>query len=302
MLGRRQIREKIVESLYSYSQNPIKFEILEKNMFSEINKIYDLYVFQLNFLVALKDLAENQIEIGKQKFLKTEKDLNPNQKFINNKILEQIEQNAERISYTEKHKELSWDLYDKLLVNTFQRMIAGKRYQDFMKVNTYSFEEDQKFIGKLYLRYIAENEAFHDLYEDKEISWTDDFHIANSMVQKTIGFMKENETSHTLIKMIKNEDDDAFARKLINEALNHWEENEEKIKTRLQNWEMERVATMDKIVLLAAIAELDAFPQTASKIIINEYVEISKVFGIEKSPIFVNGILDRYIKDINRPS
>ena len=157
MLGRRQIREKVVESVYSYSQNPIKFDVVEKNMFSEIEKIYHLYIYQLNFLVALKHLAEKQIEIGKNKYIKTEDNINPNQKFINNQVLNKIEENNERLSFTSKHQELKWELHDDLLVKTFQRMTAGKRYQDSMKEEGYSFEEDQKFIGKLFLRYIAEN-------------------------------------------------------------------------------------------------------------------------------------------------
>lgn len=213
MLGRRQIREKVVESLYAYHQNPIKIDVLEKNMLTEIDKIYHLYIYELNFLVALKEVAEQQIEIGKNKYLKTDVDLNPNQKFINNQVLKQLEENAERISFSGKHKDLRWDLHDDLLVKTFQRIKSGKRYQDFMLEEGFSFEDDQKFIGKLFLRYIAENDAFHDRLEERELSWSDDFHIANSMVQKTIGFMKEGENPHTLIKMIKDEEDEIFAKK-----------------------------------------------------------------------------------------
>lgn len=300
MLGRRQIREKVVEALYSYQQNPIKYDLLEKNLFSDIEKIYHLYIYQLNFLVALKELAEQQIEIGKNKYIKSEKDINPNEKFINNQILKKIEENTERLSFNSKNQNLKWDLHDDLLVKTFQRISAGKRYQDFMKEEGYSFEEDQKFIGKLFLRYIAENEDFHDRLEEKELSWADDLHIANSMVQKTIGFMKEDEPSHTLIKMIKDESDREFARKLLTKSLNNWDENEKKIKERLQNWDLDRISLLDKIILVASISELDNFPLTATSIIINEYVEISKVFSTEKSNIFINGILDKYSKDINR--
>lgn len=300
MLGRRQIREKVIESLYSHYQNPIQYEVLEKNMFTEIEKIYHLYVYQLNFMVALKEVAERQIEIGKQKYIKSEEDINPNQKFVNNQILKKLEENTERLNFTSKHKELQWDLHDEILVKTFQRIKAGKRYQDFMLEKDYSFEEDQKFIGKLFLRYIAENEDFHDRLEEKEMSWADDFHIGNSMVQKTIGFMKEHEPSHTLIKMIKDEGDEAFAKKLLWESINNWDKTEKKIEERLQNWDLERVSLMDKIILVAAITEFDYFPMTASRIIINEYVEISKVFSTEKSNIFINGILDKYSKDNNR--
>jgi N utilization substance protein B len=300
MLGRRQIREKVVESVYSYCQNPIKFDVLEKNMFSGIEKIYHLYIYELNFLVALKDLAENQIEISKNKYLKTDSDINPNQKFINNQILKKLEENPERLFFTGQHKMLKWDLHDDLLVKTFQRITAGKRYQDFMKEDGYSFEADQKFIGKLFLRYLAENDDFHSYIEDKELTWSDDLHIANSMVQKTIGFIKEDEESKTLIKMIKDVDDKLFASKLLRETLNEWESNEKKLSERLENWDLERVSLMDKVILSTAIAELDKFPLTPSRVIINEYIEIAKVYATDRSNIFINGILDKYCKDQNR--
>ena len=300
MLGRRQIREKVVQTLYSYHQNPIKTDVLEKNMFTEIEKIYHLYIYQLNFLVALKDLAENQIEIAKNKYIKTEEDLNPNLKFVNNQVLMQLEQNEERLSFTSKHKNLNWELHDDLLVKTFQRIVAGKRYQDYMDDNNLSFEDDQKFIGKLFLRYIAENEDFHDRLEAMELSWADDFHIANSMVQKTIGFMKQDQPSHTLIKMIKDLDDRNFAKKLLIQSISHWDSIEKKVEDRLENWDLDRISLMDKIILIAAISELDFFPLTPARVIINEFIEISKVFATEKSQIFVNGILDKYTKDISR--
>ena len=300
MLGRRQIREKVVETVYSYYQNPVKTDILEKNMFTGIEKIYNLYIFQLNFLVGLKQLAENQMEIGKNKYIKTDSDVNPNQKFINNQVLKKLEENPERLFFTGQHKDLKWDLHDDMLVKTFQRMTAGKRYQDFMKEEGYSFEDDQKFIGKLFLRYVAENDDFHDYISDRELTWADDIHIANSMVQKTIGFMKENEESRTLIKMMKDEDDKNFAGKLLRDTLNNWEANEKKLSERLENWDLERVSLMDKVILTTAFAELDHFPLTPSRVIINEYIEIAKVFATDRSNIFINGILDKYCKDLNR--
>lgn len=300
MLGRRQIREKVVETLYSYYQNPIKFDVLEKNMLTEIEKIYHLYIYQLNFMVALKELAEMQIEIGRKKYLRTDAELHPNQRFVENLVLRKIEDNTERRSFTSKHAELKWDMHDDLLVKTFQRIISGKRYQDYMKEEEQSFEQDQKFVGKLFLRYIAENEDFHEHLEEKEMSWGDDFHISNSMIQKTIGFFKKDEESHTLIRMIKDHQDEDFARRLLKESLNHWEESEKKLEAKLENWDLDRVALMDKIILVAAITELDRFPLTPARVIINEYIEISKVYATDRSNIFVNGILDKYTKELNR--
>ena len=281
MLGRRQIREKVVQTLYSYHQNPIKTDVLEKNMFTEIEKIYYLYIYQLNFLVALKDLAERQIEIGKNKFIKTEEDLNPNMKFVNNQVFLQLDQNEERLSFNSKHKKYQWDLHDELLVKTFQRIVASKRYQEYMAEESLSFEEDQKFVGKLFLKYVAENEDFHERLEELELSWADDFHISNSMIQKTIGFMKQNQPSHTLIKMLKDEEDRHFAKKLLLQSISHWENSEKKIEERLENWDLERISLMDRLILITAITEIDNFPLTPAKVIINEYIEVSKVFATD---------------------
>ena len=339
MLGRRQIREKIIQTLYAYQQNPINQGVLERNMFTSLEKIQDLYVYQLNFLVSLKHLAENQIEIGKTKFIKTEADLKPNQKFIKNKVLDLLENNVERLEFTSRNKNLMWDIHDELLIKTYQKITAGKLFQDYMKSPESSFVEDQKFIGKLFLRYIAENDSFHDHFASLELSWADDFHIANSMVQKTIGYLREEEPFHTLLKvfkednaLIKNEEyyrkieeyrvkieedkenknkyhrnrkeydsDRDFARKLLVQTLNHWEDTEKKIEDRLDNWELDRIALMDKIILVTALTELDYFPLTPSMVVLNEYIEVAKTFATEKSQVFVNGLLDRYVKSKNRP-
>ena len=191
-------------------------------------------------------------------------------------------------------------MHDELLVKTFQRIVAGKRYQDYMQSDELSFEDDQKFVGKLFLRYVAENEDLHDRLEGLEISWGDDFHITNSMVQKTIGFLKENQPTHTLIKTIKDEEDRAFAKKLLLQSISHWDITEKKVEERLENWDLDRISLMDKILLIAAISEIDFFPLTPARVIINEYIEISKVFATDRSQIFVNGILDKYTKDISR--
>ncbi|MDL1913505.1 MAG: transcription antitermination factor NusB [Bergeyella sp.] len=300
MLGRRQIREKVIENTYAYYQNPIDHTVAEKNLFSSISKIFSLYIYELNFFLGLRHLAEEQIEIHRKKFFKSPSAIHPHEKFIQNKILLRIENNPERISFTEKHKELVWDLHEDILLKTFQKMIAGKRYQDYIKEPHASFFEDQKFIGKIFLRYMAENEDFHSFLEDKELGWSDDFHIANSMIQKTIGFMQEDKDDLTLLKMLKDEQDREFAKNLLKFTLENCKTTEKILEQRLENWGIDRISLLDKIILVTAISELDHFPLTPSKVIINEYIEISKVFSTEKSNIFVNGILDKYTKDKNR--
>lgn len=300
MVGRRQLREKVVETLYAYQQNPKDANIVLKNMMMEIGKIYDLYVYELNFLLAMRDLAEEQMGIAKNKFLKTDADINPNLKFIQNQVLKQLSENQERVKYSEKNKQLTWDLDDSLVRRTFQRARASKKYKDYMESTTQSFEDDQKFVGRIFLRYVAENNELHDWFETKEISWTDDVHIANSLVQKTIGFMSEGGQQDTLMKVIKNEDDESFVKTLLSQCIHHMKDLEKKLTERLQNWDLERVSVIDKIILITAFCEMDYFKSTPSSVIINEYIEIAKTFSSEKSNVFINGILDKYSKDQNR--
>ena len=300
MLGRRQIREKVTQAVYAYYQNPIKVDVLEQNMFSEIEKIYYLYIYQLNFIIALKEVAERQIENDRNRYIIAEKHINPNRKFVDNQVINKLEENVERLQFTSLHTELKWDIDNEFLRKTYQKIITGKRYNDYMNSDDYSFDGAQKFIAKLFLKYVAENESFHQYVEDKELFWADDIHISNTMVQKTIGMLKEEESSDRLIRVIKNEEDRSFASKLLRDSLKNLESREEKIKGRLENWDISRVSTMDKVILVLAITELDNFPFTPLKIIVNEYIEIAKTFSTNKSNIFVNGVLDKYSRDINR--
>ena len=300
MLGRRQIREKVTQAVYAYYQNPIKVDVLEQNMFSEIEKIYYLYIYQLNFIIALKEVAERQIENDRNRYIIAEKHINPNRKFIDNQVINKLGENEERLQFTSLHSELKWDIDNEFLRKTYQKIITGKRYNDYMNSDDYSFDGAQKFIAKLFLKYVAENELFHQYVEDKELFWADDIHISNTMVQKTIGMLKEEEPSDRLIRVIKNEEDRSFASKLLRDSLKNLESTEEKIKERLENWDISRVSTMDKVILVLAITELDNFPFTPLKIIVNEYIEIAKTFSTNKSNIFVNGVLDKYSRDINR--
>lgn len=300
MLGRRQIREKVTQAVYAYYQNPIKVDVLEQNMFSEIEKIYYLYIYQLNFIIALKEVAERQIENDRNRYIIAEKHINPNRKFVDNQVINKLEENVERLQFTSLHTELKWDIDNEFLRKTYQKIITGKRYNDYMNSDDYSFDGAQKFIAKLFLKYVAENESFHQYVEDKELFWADDIHISNTMVQKTIGMLKEEESSDRLIRVIKNEEDRSFASKLLRDSLKNLESTEEKIKERLENWDISRVSTMDKVILVLAITELDNFPFTPLKIIVNEYIEIAKTFSTNKSNIFVNGVLDKYSRDINR--
>ena len=300
MLGRRLIIEKVTQAVDAYYQNQITVDVLEQNMFSEIEKIYYLYIYQLNFIIALKEVAERQIENDRNRYIIAEKHINPNRKFVDNQVINKLEENVERLHFTSLHTELKWDIDNEFLRKTYQKIITGKRYNDYMNSDDYSFDGAQKFIAKLFLKYVAENESFHQYVEDKELFWADDIHISNTMVQKTIGMLKEEESSDRLIRVIKNEEDRSFASKLLRDSLKNLESTEEKIKGRLENWDISRVSTMDKVILVLAITELDNFPFTPLKIIVNEYIEIAKTFSTNKSNIFVNGVLDKYSRDINR--
>ena len=296
MVGRRQIREKILQLIYSENVNKHTTSVAIDNFFTSIQKIYDLYVFQLNFFLELKDFAIQKVESNKKKNFKTSDDINPNLKFINNIAIQLIEDNIERKSYTLKHKELTWNLHEPIIKPIFREIISSDLYYDYMKNHENNLDEDVTFIIEIFKNYVADNPSVLELYEDLFLHWCDDFHISNSMTLKTISFFSVNDKITTLIQTIKDEQDHIFATDLIKKTLSNDEQFVEIIKKYIINWEIERVSDIDKIILSMAFCEL-IYLKTPAFVVINEYLELAKVFSTPNSKVYLNGILDRFCRD-----
>src|SRR5690606_28243909 len=188
MLGRRQLREKAMQAVYAWKMAGEYSDqrTIEKNMLKGVDEIYDLYIYLLNLLNFQKTIAENKIELAKNKNFPTAQDLNPNLKFVDNPMFRILDENEELNAYTSKNKQLTWDLLDTYPNSIFKEIIASEEYAEYMKNDRNSFDADKAFIMDIYEKFIAPNENLHDWLEERNLHWADDLHIGNSMVMTTL--------------------------------------------------------------------------------------------------------------------
>ncbi len=270
----------------------------EKLLLKSFENIYKLYVLQLLLLLALRDKAKEEIEIGLNKNFPTEADLNPNYKFVNNRILEMLANNDFIKAFKEKYRLNKWEV-DKELVNyIWQKIKKSKLYKDYMSSPEQSFKEDQDFILALYKNFIAPEEKLHESFEADDSHWADDIAIANTLVMKTISGLKQGMSFNTLPPLFKDEIDRQFAIDLFRKVILNNKELTKLLVGKTPNWEYDRISEIDKLIMKMAIAEFLFFPSIPPNVTINEYVEIAKEFSTPKSNIFINGVLHNVRKEL----
>lgn len=304
MLGRRQLREKAMQSVYSWKMGGESADqrVIEKNMLKGVDQIYDLYIYLLNLLKFQKEIAEEKIEIAKKKNLPTYEDLNPNLRFVNNPVFGFLEENNELNEYTSKNKQLVWDnLENEYPIKIFNQIISSPEYAAYMSADENSFKKDKAFLIDVYEKYIAANDSLAEWMEEKSIYWSDDFHIGNSMVLATLkSFIPNSRSDFQLFKVYKDDDDRSFLINLFRTTIQNSDETRQIIEDKAQNWELDRIATLDLIILQMGLTEFLYFKNIPPRVILNEYIELSKVYSTDNSHVFVNGILDKVIKEKER--
>lgn len=305
MLGRRQLREKVMQAVYAWRTGgeETNQRLIEKNMLKGVDEIYDLYIYLLNLLKFQKEIAEHKIEVAKNKILKTEKDINPNLKFVNNSIFKILEENEELNAYSEKNKQLTWDILDTYPNSIYKEIVSSEEYQEYMNSSDSNFEADKAFIISIFEKYIAPNEVLHDWLEERNLYWADDIHIANSMVVTTLkSFISKSGPALKLFKVYKDDEDREFTVDLFRRTLRYSDETRKKVEEKATNWELDRIAVLDLILLQMALTEFEYFPNIPPRVTLNEYIELAKAYSTDKSKVFINGILDRSLKEMRNLS
>lgn len=303
MLGRRQLREKAMQAVYAWKMagEDSDQRTIEKNMLKGVDEIYDLYIYLLNLLNFQKTIAENKIELAKNKNFPTAQDLNPNLKFVDNPMFRILDENEELNAYTSKNKQLTWDLLDTYPNSIFKEIIASEEYAEYMKNDRNSFDADKAFIMDIYEKFIAPNENLHDWLEERNLHWADDLHIGNSMVMTTLkSFVPKSTGKIKLFKVYKDDEDREFIVDLFRKTIRHSDDTRKMIEEKATNWELDRIAAVDLVLMQMALTEFHYFPNIPPKVTLNEYIDLSKIYSTEKSKVFVNGILDRSLKELNQ--
>ncbi len=288
-----------MQALYGFFQSDTKdLAKSEKDLFTGIEKIYDLFIYQLAFLIELNHVATVLMEDAKTKRLPSEHDLNPNLKFIENKFINQLENNI-HVKREINNRKISWNNEFELLKKVFNGIKVSPEFDKYMNVSDDSYASHRGFILEMFKESVADFELLNHLYEEKNLHWGDDIYIVNPMIVKMIESYKENAGSDApLMPLYKDKEEDMlFVKDLFCETALRNEEIEKMIGDKTKNWEVERIAMMDVLLMKMAIIEILHFSSIPVKVTLNEFIEISKMYSTPKSKIFINGILDKIVAD-----
>ena len=269
----------------------------EKFLFKSIDNMYELYAILLRLLVEVKNLEIHKINIAKKKHLATSEELSPNTKFINNQVIKLLTESASLNNYLEITKSNCWVLDGEYVAEIWKLMKENKHYLAYMESSTSSFNEDREFVIKLFKKVVAPNDKLADYFEDKTISWADDIPFVNTWIVKSLNKLKPQEPFQ-LGELYKDETDKQFVVDLFRKVVLNHDKFEQEIFEKTPNWDTDRIAEIDMILMKMAICEFLKFPSIPTHVTINEYIEIAKDYSTEKSSFFINGVLDKVLKDL----
>jgi N utilization substance protein B len=301
MINRVLIRLKIIQIVYAYYQNGGKnLDTAEKELFFSFSKAYDLYNYLLLLMIALTEYAQKRIDTAKAKLKPTAEELNPNLRFVQNKFVAQLEVNKQLREFVDNQKR-TWDNDQEFVKELFDRIAASDLYKEYMASEDDSYAADREFWRKAYKTFIMNNESLDQVLEDQSLYWNDDKEIVDTFVLKTIKrFDEKNGKSQPLLPEFKDDDDQEYARRLFRRSILNADYYRHLISENTKNWDLDRIAFMDVIIMQTALAEILSFPNIPISVSLNEYLEIAKLYSTRKSAGFINGTLDGIINNLKK--
>ena len=301
MINRVLIRLKIVQIVYAFYQNGGKnLDTAEKELFFSLCKAYDMYNYLLLLMVEITKQAERKQSAAKSKLLPTAEELYPNTKFVDNRFIAQLEMNKQLLEFSETQKK-TWENEAEFVKGLCEKIMDSDIYKEYMASETSSYEEDRELWRKIYKRIIFNNDELDQVLEDQSLYWNDDKEIVDTFVLKTIKrFDEKNGAKQELLPEFKDEDDQDFARRLFRRTILNADYYRHLISENTRNWDLDRVAFMDVIIMQIALAEILSFPNIPVSVTLNEYVEIAKLYSTPKSGSFINGTLDGIVNVLKK--
>lgn len=297
MLSRRLLRIKVAKNLYAHLKSgSTNLMVSEKNLIASIDKAYDLYFQMMALIVDVARYAENRIEIAKQKKLPTYEDLNPNRRFVDNPVINLLA-NAESVTDVIATRKLSWSHYPDTVKDIYNRMIESDYYKSYMSASISTFTDDKKFVEAFYTS-LEEDEALANTLDEMSLLWNDDLSFALYMVIRTVSSIKQSHTDIKVLPKFKSDDDLDFACTLFRKSLVQYEDNQDIVDRYTSNWDVERIAFMDNLIISIAIAELTNFDSIPVKVTLDEWIDIAKYYSSPTSSNFVNGVLDKIVVEL----
>jgi len=301
MINRILLRIKVIQIIFAYFKSDEKgCEVAERELFHSVEKSYDLYFYLLLLAVEITHYAQNKIETGLNKFRPTEEELHPNTRFADNQFIAQLEQNETFIKHI-RQKNLSWVENRQVVKALFDTITSTSYYAEYMSAQKADYEADKDVWKKIFKYTVLTNEFLEMTLEEQDIYWSAEMDFVISFIIKTIKRFSLSDKNNVLLMPMYNHDDDKdFARQLLHNTIIHVKENQALIDEFTKNWELDRIAYMDVVVMLVALAEINDFPSIPINVTLNEYIEIAKQYSTEKSGTFVNGVLDKIVAHLRQ--
>ena len=304
MINRTLVRTKVVQTLFAQQKSNDQTQLTaRKTLLNKFSSTYSLYMMMLSFADELTTYAEEQIAENQRRATVLHQTYEANRNFVNNRVAQQIFNNRRLRNYLE-NEHLTWDVGMSAVEATYKSMVEAPFYKEFMALEVPTYEDEKVLWRKVYSSLLLESEALESALEEMEVAldqegWTVDMDMVITYVVKTIKRFKEDDRDELpLLDMFSSEDELTFAKNLMQWSIEQIEENKVLVAKSLQNWDANRVAYMDQIILLVALAEIRNSNDIALEISMNEYIEIAKEYSSDKSYVFVNGVLNRIVNDL----
>ncbi|OUV76022.1 MAG: transcription antitermination factor NusB [Flavobacteriales bacterium TMED123] len=301
MINRRHIRLKVMQSLYAYFTSKEKdLAKAHKQMLKQIDSITQLYFIVLSLLPALAHFSKVFLDEQKHKHFPTDSDINPNQKFANNELIALI-QAEEKVSKQLEKVSGIWHNNDHDLIRKlFVEIWKSELYTQYIAQSETTFSQDQTFILSILNNFLFEDQLIHHILEEQSIYWLDDLPFVAQILFGKIKSANRKSSFAEIKDVFKNKDDKEFAKNLFTKTILNHHEFENVIIEKAKNWDLERIAIMDQILIKMALCELMYFDEIPVKVSLNEYIEVSKYYSTNKSKNFINGILDKVISEYKK--
>jgi N utilization substance protein B len=303
MLSRHFLRSKVLQTVYAVHVSPVDTATAENNFKHAVNRFSDLGTIQLSALVHFVQVAGTMIDEAQHKYLPTEAERNPNRRLPNNIFIQKLSSNHD-FQHHCNQSNVNWGGVDndEMFRQAYATLAKLPDYAEYLATEQ-TFDSDQQFALKLF-KYIINHEPLRDSICTQSLMWEDDYdQIAqyNFMMLKALDDTLDENTAIPVMndhRIEKDVEAFEFARQLLLVTLRHGKEVEDMIRRHLKGWEFERVAGMDVLLLNMAVAELTEFPSIPERVTVDEYIELSKEFSTERSKLFINGILDKFIIEL----
>jgi len=295
MLNRRYLRIKVFQSLYAYWQSDHASSArLEKELFQSIERTYDLFLQLLLVFGELRHIAELRIEERRNKRLPTPEDLAPNLRIMENSLLKALA-GHDRLRLEAERRRISWVGNKELLTRLLKELEQSELYKKYMSAPEPGFRKDQAFLIELFSEHIANHEPLQDVFEGRSIYWLEDLDLAATLVKRNLEQVRESDLNDLPMPELRREpkEETEFVTTLFRKAIQFDEEHEKAISAKASNWESDRIALSDMILMKMALTEVRVFDQIPVKVTLNEYIEIAKAYSTPKSKNFINGVLDK---------